>query len=230
MKTILLITLTALFSGKQPDAEQARQKVLDMAKEAVAGQYSEDEYVFEMEARWIPNSLLNCGTENILSVKQSSPLAAYTRFEVRYRHLGRLTTADIQLKVTMRQWLPVSAKRLPYGTVLSAEDLTEQWVEIRPGRDKPIRDIQKIEGGVLRRSILAFEPIMDDYLSDPFYVEAGEEVTLIYESEGFEITVLCEARQDGSLNEEITVFCKETRRKYLALVTGQGEASWLKTQ
>jgi flagella basal body P-ring formation protein FlgA len=230
MNFLSLILSFLLLSASGPVAEETRDKVLELALQEISKQYDPEAYRFELKARWIPGSLLRSGEENVIRVRQNGPLSTYTNFEVRYHHNGEQQRADIQLMVTMQQWLPVTAVRLEGGHSMKQEDLIWRWVEVVPGRDDPVEDLREITGSVLRRTILAHQPLSSDYLSAPLMVEAGEEVTLLYDSNGIGISVLCESRQDGSLNEEITVFCKETRRKYLALVTGRGEASWLKTQ
>ncbi len=85
-------------------------------------------------------------------------------------------------------------------------------------------------GKTLRKTLNAGQFIAADDIGRSFLIEAGDDISMIFRENGLEISIGCEARQDGAFEEEIQVYCKETRKKYLAEITGPGETTWLKTQ
>lgn len=228
----LFIALLISLPADSPVSASAdtREVILEMALESVQAQYDEADYRFELSARWVPGSVLSADPSNIESVEMRGALQKYTTFEVTYIRYNRSEQAEIQLLIDMERFVPVPAQRLVSGTRLAAEQFDMRWVVVDPDRDDVITSFQQLSGNTLRRTVLAGQPVETSYVSAPYLVEAGEEVDLIYEGDGIDVIMTCEARKSGALTEEITVHCKETRRKYLARVTGQGEAIWIRTQ
>ncbi|MTI86462.1 MAG: flagellar basal body P-ring formation protein FlgA [Balneolaceae bacterium] len=208
-----------------------KEVIIEKARESVENHYSPEQYRFNISARWIPGSLLKSDPEHVKSVELKGVLKEYSTFEVIYRREnGKVHDVEIQLLIEAQQKLPVLHERLISGTVLKAEDFGIRWVPVRVSRDKPISDIRKLEGKTLRRMVNAGEPVYSSEVSLPYLVKAGEEVELIFNEQGIQIELKCESRQSGSRNEEVKIYCKETRKKYLGKIIGPGVVEWLKTQ
>lgn len=226
----LLLILPADDAARElPVSGDTREVILDMALESVQAQFDEGSFRFEISARWIPGSLLSTDPSAIQSVEMQGSLKKYTTFEVNYTRYNRAERAEIQLLIETEQYLPVPSQRIVSGTRLTGSLFDMRWVGTDPERDEVITTVEQLEGMTLRRTVLAGQAIVASSISAPLMVEAGEEVEMIYEGDGIDVIMTCEARQAGALTEEITVHCKETRRKYLARVTGQGEALWIRT-
>lgn len=209
--------------------DETRQVIIEKAQESIESIFDSEEYRFTLSARWIPGSLLKVQPEHIGSVKLQGKVEPYTNFEVLYRDGNTVEQAQIQLKVEAEQKLPVPNQRMMSGQTIEPGDLSWRWVEVRMGRDEPVRNMEELTGKTLRRTVNPGQPIYYSEISTPFLVEAGEDVDLIFTEFGIQITLTCEARQSGAIDEEIQIYCKEIRNKYLGKVSGPGEALWQKT-
>lgn len=209
--------------------DETKQFIIEKAQESIESKYDTEEYRFTLSARWIPGSLLKTRPENVRSVKLKGAVEQYTKFEVQYQYGNKTERAEIQLKVEAEIKLPVPNHRMSSGETIKAEDLSSRWVSVRMGRDAPVQQQQMLIGKTLRRTVNAGQPIEKSEISSPLLVEAGEDVDLIFTEFGIQIVLTCEARQNGAIHEEIQIYCKETRNKYLGKVNGPGEALWQKT-
>jgi flagella basal body P-ring formation protein FlgA len=226
----LFIAFLIAVSGNESGMGDTRQVIIDKAMESIHVQYDEESYRFEISARWIPGSLLKADPSAIQSVQLEGRLSKYSNFEVVYEFRNRTESTEIQLLVETEQYLPVLAQRLTGGQKLTHDLFDWRWVPVNLERDEVIDSIERLSGSTLRRTVNAGQPIEASFISTPLMIRAGEEVDMLYSGDGIDIIMTCEARKDGALTEEIQIYCKETRRKYLARVTGQGEATWIKTK
>lgn len=225
---ILLISSLLLVpvNGSKATAEEV---ILEKASKVLQEQVDVQQTRFQLNARWIPGSLRELDGKNIVSVQHAGPLKKYSSFEVTYTQYGQMNQAEIQLQIQAEQKLPVLAERKLRGEKLSEEDFIRNWISVDLNRDKPIVNLNEISGKTLRKTLNAGQFITANDIGRAFLVEAGDEITMIYRENGLEINIGCDARQDGAANEEIQVYCKETRKKYLVRITGPGETEWLKT-
>ncbi|MEQ8525921.1 flagellar basal body P-ring formation chaperone FlgA [Gracilimonas sp.] len=233
MIPILLIFLSCVFSVAEPAYpvlnDETKQFIIERAQESIEEKYDPKEYRFTLSARWIPGSLLKTSPENVRSVRLSGVVEQYTNFEVLYIEGNKPEQVQIQLKVETEQKLPVPNHRMTSGETIEAKDLSWRWVPVRMGRDNPVRKLEELNGKTLRRTLNPGQPIQHSEISTPYLVEAGEDVDLVFTEFGIQIILTCEARQSGAINEDIQIYCKETRNKYLGKVKGPGEALWQKT-
>lgn len=229
---IFLINLTpaGAFLQKGNALPDSKEVILDKALQVLEQKFSDEEYRFHLKARWIPGTLLQTDPQNIQSVMLDGPVEAYTRFKVNYVAGGRLKSRDIQLKVEALRKLPVSTRRMKAGEEIAPADIKWQWIEIIPGRDKPAEDPQQLIGKALRRNLNAGSLFPAPDLSEPLMVEAGDLVDLSFNEHSIQIKLACEARQSGSKGEEIAIYCKETRKKYVGEITRPGEVQWIRTR
>ncbi|MCP9291870.1 flagellar basal body P-ring formation chaperone FlgA [Gracilimonas sediminicola] len=233
MIPILLIffsSISVVAGPAYPTAtDETRQVIIEKAQESIESTFDPEEYRFTLTARWIQGSLLKAQPEHVRSVKLQGTVEQYTNFEVLYLDGNSIEQVQIQLKVEAEQKLPVPNQRMMSGQTIEPGDLSWRWVPVRMGRDKPVRSMEELAGKTLRRTVNPGQPIHHSEISTPFLVEAGEDVDLIFTEFGIQIILTCEARQNGAIDEEIQIYCKETRNKYLGTVKGPGEALWQKT-
>jgi flagella basal body P-ring formation protein FlgA len=233
VKSILLIFFSCLFTypvlAYSVVSDETKQVIIEKAQESIESKYDTGEYRFTLSARWIPGSLLQTHSSNIKSVKLEGGVQRYTNFEVLYQEGSRLEQVQIQLKVDTEQMLPVLNRRMVQGEIIEAEDFDIRWVPVDMGREKLIDDEKLLPGKTLRRTVNAGSPVEYSIISSPYLVEAGDEVEMEFTEFGIQIVLTCESRKSGAINDEIQIYCKETRKKYLGKITGPGEAQWQKT-
>lgn len=226
----MLFPLSELTSARVVTSDNTQEVIIEMAKEQLMANYDAEYYRFELSARWIPSNLLQINPTNIERVELQGTLLQYSNFVVAYKNSSQTHTQEIQLKVDVKQKLPVANHRLISGEILEASDFDWRWVPIVVGREHPVKDIENLAGKTLRKTLLAGEPVFSSAISSPFLVTAGENVEMIYEEHGIKIVMGCEARQNGSKGEDIKIYCKETRKNYLGQIESPGVVQWQKTQ
>tara|TARA_Y100001935_G_scaffold217449_1_gene189768 strand:+ start:223962 stop:224666 length:705 start_codon:yes stop_codon:yes gene_type:complete len=233
---VTLLTLILFFSsipgltGETASTSlDTREVIAQMAAQEVESRFDQELYRFEMEPRWIPASLLKVTASQIRSVELTGNIETYTNFEVVYVSAHRTRKTQIQMKIEAEQQLPVPVMRMVSGSRIDKDDVEMRWIPIQLGRDKWVQTPELLIGKVLRRTKNAGDPIAEDDISETLLVEAGDEVQIVFTEYGIEISVTCEARQDASAHEQVVVYCKETRKKYLGEVTNPGVIQWIKT-
>ncbi|MCG8374423.1 MAG: flagellar basal body P-ring formation chaperone FlgA [Balneolales bacterium] len=226
---VVVVGLASVFGDPNSRAEATKSVLMEKARAELLKQFNEDEYQIFTTPRWIPNSVLEAGSENIKSVQLTGEIGRYANFEVSYIKFNRTQKAEIQVKLEVSQLLPVLNSKMRNGDVLSYESFDMRWVEIQLNRHKYISTIDELVGKTLRRSLNAGQPVKVTEVSNPLLIEAGDYVEMSFSNGGISIALTCEARESGTLGEEIAVFCPESRKNYHTKIIASGEAQWLRT-
>ena len=229
----------AAFFLQQPAAEEqhpvsevssdTRRVIVEKAKSAIEEIYDMDQYRFSLSPRWIPGSLQRINSGNIRSVVPESGVERFTNFKVSYMEHSRLKTAQVQLLVETERKLPVASRRIGAGEVVTEDDLDLRWVSVPYDRGQLVDRMEELSGKTIRRTLNNGEPIRHADVTTEYLVEAGDTIRLIFEQNGLRIEMEVEARQSGAQDEEITIYNKETRKRYLGKVSGPGVALWKQT-
>lgn len=223
---ILFISLLELPAGPLTEAEAL---VHEKAEECISTSFEGQEIRVDLQTRWMPSVLRKASPEDIESVRAEQIRIPLSTFKVVYREHGERKEKEVQLKVDLQLKAPVTAQRITAGNRIGEEDLRMSWITVNRSEDL-ITDLSEVTGKVLRKTLNAGSAIHRSVLSTRLKVVAGEALNLLYARNGLQITMLCEARQSGAEGEEIPIYCKETRKKYVGRITGPGEALWIQTK
>lgn len=204
-----------------------RKVIMNKALETLTKQFGTDRYRFHLAARWIPRRLLSLEPDDIQAVELQGGVERYTNFEVVYGNQGR--RARIQLAINTEQQLPVPKRRIQSGRVIEAEDLSMRWVSVAPDRGPFVRSIDELQGKTLRQTLAAGQPVRQTEVGGKYIIRAGDAVKMIFKQGGVQVQLAGEARQDGAKGEEIRIYSRETRKKYLGKILGPGVVQWQKT-
>jgi flagella basal body P-ring formation protein FlgA len=207
-------------------ASETRDVIIEKALGSLNSSHDPRSYRFSVTPRWIPGSLERLDADKITSVKPEGNVERYTNFTVTYRDRGRTRTSNIQLLVETERFLPVASERIMSGNKLEASSLDMRWVSVPYDRGQLVERLGDIEGKTLRRTLNDGQPIRYADISTAFLVEAGDTIEMIYEQNGLRIVIEGEARQSGAQDDEITIYNKETRKRYVGTVTGPGVVLW----
>jgi len=205
---------------------EIREVIIRKALEELNSNHDQKSYRFSITPRWIPGSLERLDADKITSVKPEGSVERYTNFTVTYRDRGRTQSANVQLMVETERFLPVAGQRIMSGDKLKTSFMDMRWVSVPYDRGQLVEEIEEIEGKTLRRSLSDGQPVRYADISSDYLVEAGETVEMIYEQNGLRIVIEGEARQSGAQDDEITIYNKETRKKYLGKVSSPGVVLW----
>lgn len=221
-------TASSILAGTDK-ATDTKEVILKKAREKLAGHFSSGNYRFEITARWIPRNLLGREAENIVAVELKGQVQRYTDFEVVYRDRGRRENASIQLAVDIEKKLPVVMRRISRGEEIREEDLEEQWVSLGRNKGDLMEEAGIISGNKLRRTLLSGQPVRRSYLVREYIIDAGDRVKLMIEKQGVRVQLMGEARENGAKGDIISIYSKETRKKYKGEVIRPGITKWKQT-
>lgn len=211
------------------ETEETREAILQKAKVSLQSRFNEDHHRFEIKARWIPGSLLNIAPENIVDVLPAGSIERNTIFDVTYINRLQYETVQVQLIVDTEYKIPVAVSRIMAGEKLNTENLELKWIPVPYNRTQWVDSIEELQGKTLRRSLAPGQPVRQIDITTDYIVHAGDPVTMIYEENGIHIGIKSEARENGSMGDEIKIFCNETRKRYVGKVQSPGTVIWQKT-
>lgn len=203
-----------------------REVIIRKALESINQSHDPETYRFSVTPRWIPGSLEKVDAAKITSVEPEGNVERYTNFTVTYRDRGQTQKQNVQLMVETERMLPVANERIMSGDVLEETSLELRWVSVPYDRGQLVEQIDEIEGKTLRRTLSDGQPIRYADISSEYLVEAGDTVEMIYEQNGLRIVIEGEARQSGAQDDEITIYNKETRKRYLGKISSPGVVLW----
>ena len=205
------------------------EKVLEKARQTLSNHFDDESYRYSLSVRWIPGSLVQLSEESILSVELAGEVERFTNFEVAYQQASRVQTIQVQLALDIEKKLPVANRRVMYGEVLDSNSLHYRWVSVSVNNGRMVESKKVLVGKTLRRTLAAGQPVRYTDIASEFVINAGDDVTLLFEKDGILIAITAQARQDGEMDEVITIYSNETRTRYLGRVTNPGIAKWEKT-
>ena len=203
-----------------------REVIIRKALDAINRTHDSETHRFSVTPRWIPGSLEKLDASKITSVEPEGNVERYTNFKVTYRDRGRTQTANIQLLVETERLLPVASQRIMSGDKLEEASLDMRWVSVPYDRGQLVEQIDALKGKTIRRTLSDGQPIRHADISSDYLVETGDTVKMIYEQNGLRIVIEGEARQSGAQDDEITIYNKETRKRYLGKVSSPGVVLW----
>lgn len=210
-------------------SSEVREVIVKKALVAIEEMHDPEAYRFSVSPRWIPGSLERIDADRITAVKPEGSVERYTNFTVTYQDRNRVQAANVQLIVETERKLPVANQRILSGTELDKQSLDMRWVSVPYDRGQLVEQMNEIEGKTTRRSLADGQPIRYADISTEFLVEAGDVVQMIFEQNGLRIVLQGEARQSGARDEEITIYNKETRKRYKGRISSPGVVQWTGT-
>lgn len=225
-----LVILSGLILNPSLPGNRTEEVILEKATEALQADFDSEAYRLEVAARWIPSRLLKISPERIQAVNVEGRVERFTNFQVSFRQDDHYRNVEIQLAVEIEQKLPVANRRIMSGEVINAGDLDQQWIPVTRKRGQMVTDENRLIGKTLRRTLLPGQPVRSTDISRKYIVEAGDRVKLIFKENGIRIEIAGEALQNGAKDDEIKIYSKETRKKYLGRIVSPGVAKWEKTE
>lgn len=211
------------------DDEEMKSFLVKQATKQLERQFSNGEYRFDIEPRWIPNQLLQQSPSQVLSVELNGKIRRYANFEVVYNQRGDRKHAEVQLKVNAEQKLPVVNDRVRRGNKLEESHFSYQWVSISGKDGEYFSSIEALVGKTLKRTLLSGQPIQKTFVSRDLIIKAGDEVKVFIKRNGVQVQVTGEAREDGAKGDRIKIFSNDTKRKYVGEVIRPGVILWKNT-
>jgi flagella basal body P-ring formation protein FlgA len=211
------------------EADDTKTLIIKQARQQLENRFASGKYRFDLQPRWIPSRLLKRSPQQIIGTQLQGAVRRYTNFKVVYQQQGNRKSAEIQLKVKVKQKLPVVVSRVERGKKLTTNKLTIQWVTLSQNQGTYITDLEKLKGKTLRRTLLSGQPVRKSYVSRDLIVKAGDEVKVVINKMGIQVQVTGSARENGAKGDRIKVYSNETRKKYVGEIIRPGVIQWKST-
>ncbi|MER2520195.1 MAG: flagellar basal body P-ring formation chaperone FlgA [Bdellovibrionales bacterium] len=125
-------------------------------------------------------------------------------------------------RVTIKQLVPVLARRLETGSMVGIKDL--DLIEVAEERISGaiLTEAEKIVGQELCRSLPAGEMLRENDVMAPRYVQRGMLVTIKFETANLQLTAQGRALADGGKGDVVRVVNTQTNRMVEGVVEGLG--------
>jgi len=142
----------------------------------------------------------------------------------RYRANQLLDTQRLRVEVNVRRRIVVAARSLGRGQTLTAADVEvkTQWFDSMI--KQPIGKVDQVVGQQTAGSLRTGDILFIDDVQAPVLVKRGQLVMVRCISGSLVLKTVARAREDGTLNQRITLRNERTRADYTARVSGPQEA------
>lgn len=232
---ILLSSLLELriLSGKPSDMA-VQSHIKQLISEALEQSYPPSEYRFEIALKRIPKSVDQLEADDIEGIRFNASTApkGYERVELITQDpvFSNRISNRVQVHIQLWQKLPIMRNSMKEGERIGSQDIHYQWLDITRLTGPFITQIEEIPANqVLARLLQKGSPIRINDFKREAVVFAGEPIIMIMEQSGYRIEILCTARQDGAIGEEIRCYSADNRKTYSVEILDKGTTRWKHT-
>jgi flagella basal body P-ring formation protein FlgA len=102
---------------------------------------------------------------------------------------GANWTVYVPIDVRVLASVQVAARPIPRGAPVGADDIRIERIDVTRTPSPPLSADEAIEGLVAARPIAAGEPLRRDLLKAPPIVAAGDPVKIVYDGQGFAVSI-----------------------------------------
>lgn len=153
----------------------------------------------------------------------AAPWLGSQRFEVTAQTAETATRFEVLAEITAGKSVVTVTRPIGRGDLITAAD-----VQLVPGQSTEVEaaafhSIDEVVGKEARQAISAGRPINRDAIRSPVVVRRGEVVTVYARSAGIRVRTVARAREEGSIDDLITVEAMDTRKAFFARVCGVQE-------
>lgn len=140
--------------------------------------------------------------------------------EGRYRETARVSGRAVALVE-----VPVTARSVPRGTVISQRDLVWREVPASDLRRSEIREMAEIVGQAARRRLRADDTLSTSDIEAPVLVERNSQVVLRLQTAQMSLSVKGRALADGAAGETVRVLNSASKRTIEGVVRDDGSVA-----
>ncbi|UTW54182.1 flagellar basal body P-ring formation chaperone FlgA [Kordiimonas sp. SCSIO 12610] len=121
--------------------------------------------------------------------------------------------------------IPVFARTIKPGEVISEDDITWQDVSIKRISNRTISSANALIGQTVKRPIKAGKILVASDVQTPVAIAKGEQLTLIYKVGSMQLTAGARALENGGVGDIINVMNLQSRQSVEAKITSPGLAT-----
>lgn len=176
----------------------------------------------EINVRNLPDNLqlAKCETEIEIETNQTNSFQARQSVLVNCRQPSWRIFINAEIKAKIN--LVVSSHAIQRSAVINKNDVELKLVSAQHARANAIESLESVIGMRTRRMIKAQTPITPQMLATAYWVYKGQEVTLVSEANGVEISATGIALENGQQQDRITVKNKSSNIELKGTVIAPG--------
>lgn len=224
---MLFLTFIAFFV-----AQVGIQPELVKRIDAIVGDFYPGENVrYEIQLRWIPNTLHQIESKQIESVNYIGKDApkALSVFEVHYTTHGQIITQNVQALISVWKKVPTLTQRLSPNKAFETVESVLVWQDVTRNRTPIVEDIISLKGKIATGYVSPNRPIRASEIKEKPLILPGDAVKLIMSSGAFRIELPAQARESAASGEIIQVYSARTKKMYQAKVVDADLVIWEQT-
>lgn len=223
-RVLAAVVLLSLWTSALPASAAALQRLPGARIAAFATRIAEqtaggsDRKIDEVST--VPDLEIPAGTVTLSRGPLPTPTATYVSVPVLVSVDGAtVRTVYVGYRVTTYVPVPVAARSLPAGTILSAGDLEMKRL---PALGRIPATADELLGRRTLAGMQAGTPVFPEMTAAVPLVRAGQPCMLLVVDDGVRLTAEAISRQDGVLGQTVGVYVEQTRRALSAIVVAPG--------
>lgn len=217
--------------GNYKTSDEAPGVIIRMAEESLVSQFDQELFEFTLQEKWIPENVKLLSKDEIVSVELYGRLKDYSNFRVTYLDTKRGTIQHrfVQLQVGGRVKAYAVQRELGKGRKITKDKIQTIWVPFEEQYKQYVTNREEILGSETVKTLKPGQAIRFNDIKTPSILEAGADVSLLFKNGALVLSLQCESMDDAALGEEVSIYCKDQRTRYLGIVEGPRMVSWAKT-
>ncbi len=190
VSSFLVIFVSALFSSG-PVASSCSQCIEDELKEFLRDNYPWSE--IEMNGFAVSGELPD---QHLKAIKVEKGPPGKTIFILEFENDRKIAATAV---IKAYDQIFVSRRAFKKGYYLQKDDIYPILMDVKKIPNGALKDIEKVIGKPLLRSITANMPLISGMVSEAPVVKKGQRVILLVESKGLKMSIIGEMKQDGTV-------------------------------
>lgn len=166
---------------------------------------------------------LVAAAEKIVVCGGTAPWQGSQHFEVTTYGPAGATRFEVLAQVTVRPSVVVLTRSVGRGEVITAADVELMAGDPADANAVVFHAVEEVVGKEARQAMSAGNAVAREAVQAPVIVRRGEVVTVYARSSGIRVRTMARAREDGSLDDLVTVESLDTRKSFFARVCGVQE-------
>lgn len=218
----LLSTLAVASHAQAYNLLQLKQDVASF----LAGEYSDPHHErVEINVGAVDNRLRigQCDQPLVMGTQDSSGLGGNLTVNVQCKGTYPWSV-HVPAQVHIFAAIPVAARALTRGDLVSAADISEEVVNISTIRQEFLNSPDAAIGKEIKRNINQGDPLRSANLDAPTAIKRGDMVALASSAGAIRVVTTGTAMSDGRIGQKIRIRNTQSARVVSARVTGPGQA------
>jgi flagella basal body P-ring formation protein FlgA len=233
---VLLGLAVAGPSGLQAQDGGAEAVVQRAAEQKIAARHPEGAAHLEVRVRRVRGTVDSTAQLRLSLPDRDVVTGGLTRARIQTQNSagGWSDAGWAMLRVARYDSVLTTRSRIEQGASIGPDDVTRAWVNVSDLHGEPLRAptfrAQREQGPLVADRHLRPERVLRaGDVRPPYAVDPGTDADMYYRRGRVRFRLDCTVREAGFLDEQVRVYCPDTRKTYQARVRTEEAVQWVKT-